>query len=300
MVEEGKGHQRGRRKAWRGDSRVQTRTCKGVRSALHGTLGHLPTQGRDLAPPGGHHVAAVQTSHRAPRLPRSPCAEEVRGSPTGHSVMPTRGPHSEGVGLPREPGARRAPCTGALTTLRRSRPQSATQLLIPPVPESRPRTGPAPRSSAAPPPGPAPPRPPPRPRPTQAPPPRQAPPLRAVRDGDGVEAGVATARAGVLGRDFRRCSRASSGCARELSGRHPGHEGEPRGGRPGRCPRPAFRTPAPPLHMASVPLREVGAGGARESGVSGRGPEGRVRQSVWVPVGGPESETLDEREGPRT
>lgn len=308
MVEEGNGHQRGGRTAWRGDSRVQTRrTCKRVRTVLHGTLGHLPTQGRDLAPPGGHHMAAAHTSHPALGLLRSACAEEVRGSPTRHSVMPTRGPYSEDVGLPREPGAPGAPRTGALTTLRSSRRQSAPQLLSLPVAESQPRPGPAPSSSAAPPsprprlrprpapcPGPAPR----RLRPTQAPPPGPAPPLRAVRDGGGVEAGVATARAGVLGRDFRRCSRASSGCARELSGRHPGHEGEPRGGRPGWCPRPAFGTPAPPLRTASVPLREVGAGGARESGVSGRGPEGRVRQSVWVPVGGPVSETLDEREGP--
>lgn len=160
IVEEGNGHQRDGRKAPRGDSRVQTRRkCKRVRSVLHGTLGHLARQGRDLAPPGGHHVAAAQTSHRAPRLPRSACAEEVRGSPAGHSVTPTRGPHSEGVGIPREPGARGAPCTGLLTTLRRSRRQSAPQLLSPPARESRPRPGPAPTPSAAPPPVPARPRP---------------------------------------------------------------------------------------------------------------------------------------------
>lgn len=204
MVEEGNGHQRGGRTAWRGDSRVQTRrTCKRVRTVLHGTLGHLPTQGRDLAPPGGHHMAAAHTSHPALGLLRSACAEEVRGSPTRHSVMPTRGPYSEDVGLPGEPGAPGAPRTGALTTLRSSRRQSAPQLLSLPVAESQPRPGPAPSSSAAPPS----PRPRLRPRPAPCPgpaprrllPPGPAPPLRAVRDGGGVEAGVATARAGVRG-----------------------------------------------------------------------------------------------------
>lgn len=168
MVEEGNGHHRGGRTAWRGDSRVQTRrTCKRVRTVLHGTLGHLPTQGRDLAPPGGHHMAAAHTSHPALGLLRSACAEEVRGSPTRHSVMPTRGPYSEDVGLPREPGAPGAPRTGALTTLRSSRRQSAPQLLSLPVAESQPRPGPAPSSSAAPPLAPP---------PASAPPPVQAPP----------------------------------------------------------------------------------------------------------------------------
>lgn len=48
-------------------------------------------------------------------------------------------------------------------------------------------------------------------------------------------------RSSVLGRDFRRRLRASSGRARGWSGRPPGHEGEPRSGRPGWRPRPASR-----------------------------------------------------------
>lgn len=180
MVEEGNGHQRGGRTAWRGDSRVQTRrTCKRVRTVLHDTLGHLPTQGRDLAPPGGHHMAAAHTSHPALGLLRSACAEEVRGSPTRHSVMPTRGPYSEDVGLPREPRAPGAPRTGALTTLRSSRRQSAPPTSQPPSRRVPAASGPGPfflRGPAlAPPPASAPPRPLSRPRPTQAPPPWAGP-----------------------------------------------------------------------------------------------------------------------------
>lgn len=171
IVEEGNGHQRDGRKAPRGDSRVQTRRkCKRVRSVLHGTLGHLARQGRDLAPPGGHHVAAAQTSHRAPRLPRSACAEEVRGSPAGHSVTP-RGDRTarvsgsqESPGLAERPARGRSPpCgdRGVRAPRNFSVPQSPSLgrvqalPLHPPRPRLRSRPGPA-HTGSSPWPGPAP------------------------------------------------------------------------------------------------------------------------------------------------
>lgn len=228
------GHQSGRRKAWRGDSvsKREDRGSRGDRSRAVPSATR-PRQAVALeprAPPGGHiwlqrwrrprrtgFQGEQELGRQGDRLPDTPRCP--RGDlPTPRNPDPARRPSKRPAGG-------------------RSPPRRRRGVLAPPSSSARPLTTPLP--CQAPPLAPALPPPfDPPPAHRQAPPqsrllPSAPPSVPCASTAARNWRGTATARAGVLGRDFRRRWRASSGRAPGWSGRPPGHEGEPRGGRPG-------------------------------------------------------------------